>query len=179
MTRCLPDATLVWLRAGDGGADERAHVTACGVCGDRYRRLGRELTTVRYVLLHTDEPGTRMVARTRSWMPVAAAAAALVVTLAVWGHVALRRLDAPGSGPRQLSGLEASVFLTEISLEMFSIDPRPAAAVSDVRVARLPADAPDRGVDCGWPDWAAVAGCDETAHVDRLRDLFEPSDNEL
>src|SRR5437773_4849844 len=66
MTRCLPDATLVWLRAGNGGADERAHVTACGVCGDRYRRLGRELTTVRYVLLHTDEPGTRVVARTRS-----------------------------------------------------------------------------------------------------------------
>ena len=111
MSRCLSDAALISLLAGDGTADERAHMTACAACGDRHRRVGSELTTVRHVLLATDPPRTRVVARTRSWA-IAAVAAPLVVTLAVWGHVAIRGPDAPGLAARQRSDHEASVLLT-------------------------------------------------------------------
>ena len=114
MSRCLSDAALIRLLAGDGTADERAHMTACAACGDRHRRVGSELTTVRHVLLATDPPRTRAVARTRSWA-IAAVAAPLVVTLAVWGHVAIRGPDAPGLAARQRSDHEASVLLTELS----------------------------------------------------------------
>ena len=119
MTRCLSDAALIRLLAGVGTAAERAHMTACAACGDRHRRVGSELTTVRHVLLATDPPRTRAVARTRSW------------------------------------------------------------AVLDAGVPSLSADAPDRVADCEWLDWAATAGCDETAHVARLLDLFEAPDIEL
>ena len=34
MSRCLSDAALISLLAGDGTADERAHMTACAACGD-------------------------------------------------------------------------------------------------------------------------------------------------
>lgn len=178
MKRCLSDKTLMQLQAGDGSAEQRAHRSACGACGDRYRRLGRELETVRHVLLQTDEPRTLVVARKSLWVPLAAVAAALVVTLAVWGHLAVRRPDAPAQAARLLQDEEASVFLTEVSLTMFSIDGRQAASVPDVRIAGLAADAPDRGADCEWPDWTATAGCDETAHMNRLLNLFEPSDDD-
>jgi len=178
MSRCLSDAALIRLLAGDGTADERAHMTACAACGDRHRRVGSELTTVRHVLLATDPPRTRAVARTRSWA-IAAVAAPLVVTLAVWGHVAIRGPDAPGPAARQRADHEASVLLTEFSLPLFSTDGRLAASVPDVGVLSLSADALDRVADCEWPDWAATAGCDETAHVARLLDLFEAPDTEL
>src|SRR5438552_8023209 len=151
MTRCLSDAALIRLLAGDGTADERAHMTACAACGDRHRRAGSELTTVRHVLLATDPPRTRVVARTRSWA-IAAVAAPLVVTLAVWGHVAIRGPDAPGLAARQRSDHEASVLLTELSLAMLSIDARLAASVLDAGVPSLSADAPDRVADCEWLD---------------------------
>ena len=178
MKRCLSEKTLMRLQVGDGSAEQRAHLSACGGCGDRYRRLGRELGTVRHVLLHTDEPRPLVVARKRSWLPIVAVAASLVVTLAVWGQLTLRRPDAPGLAARPLQDEEASAFLTEVSLTMFSIDGRLAVSVPDVRVASLSADAPDRGPDCEWPDWPATAGCDETAHMDRLLNLFEPSDDD-
>ena len=62
---------------------------------------------------------------------------------------------------------------------MFSTDARLAASVLDAGVPSLSADAPDRVADCEWLDWAATAGCDETAHVARLLDLFEAPDTEL
>src|SRR5881396_3672157 len=92
---------------------------------------------------------------------LAAVAAPLVVTLAVWGHVAIRGPDAPGLAARQRSDHEASVLLTELSLAMFSTDARLAASVLDAGVPSLSADAPDRVADCEWLDWAATAGCDE------------------
>jgi len=179
MKRCLSDKALMRLQAGEGSAEQRAHLGACGACGDRYRRLDRELETVRHVLLHTDEPKPIVVARKPSWLPVAAVAASLVVTLAVWGHLAGRRPDAPGSAARRLQAEEASVFLREVSQTMFSIGGRLTLSEPDVQVANPPADASDRGADCEWLGWPATEGCDETTGMDRLLTLFEPSDSEF
>src|SRR5207249_196861 len=101
MKRCLSDKALMRLQAGDGSAEQRAHLSACGACGDRYRRGDRELETVRHVLLHTDEPSMLVVARRPSWVPGAAVAASRV-TVGVWGHLAVRRPDAPASALRPL-----------------------------------------------------------------------------
>jgi hypothetical protein len=178
MKRCLSDKALMRLQAGDGSAEQRAHLSVCGACGDRDRSLDRELETVRHVLLYTDEPGAS-VARRPSWVSAVAIAASLVVTVAVWGHLAVRRPDAPGSAALQLQDEEASMFLREVSLTIFTIDGHLATSVPDVQVASLPSDTPDRGVDCEWPDGPATGGCDETSNVDRLLTLFEPSDSEF
>ena len=178
MKRCLSDKVLMRLQAGDGSAEQRAHLSVCGACGDRYRSLDRELETVRHVLLYTDEPRAS-VARRPSWVSAVAIAASLVVTVAVLGHLAVRRPDAPGSAALRLQDEEASMFLREVSLTIFTIDGHLATSVPDVQVASLPSDTPDRGVDCEWPDGPATGGCDETAHVDRLLTLFEPSDSEF
>ncbi len=92
MRRCLSDTTLMRLQAGDGRAAQSAHLSTCGACADRYRRLAHELETVTYVLLNTDAPRTLVTAPKRSWVPVAAVAAALVVTLAVWYSLGLASL---------------------------------------------------------------------------------------
>jgi len=178
MKRCLSDKALMRLQAGDGSAEQRAHLSVCGACGDRDRSLDRELETVRHVLLYTDEPRAS-VARRPSWVSAVAIAASLVVTVAVLGHLAVRRPDAPSSAALRLQDEEASVFLREVSLTIFTIDGHLATSVPDVQVASLPADTPDRGADCEWPDGPATGGCDETANVDRLLTLFEPSDSEF
>ena len=49
MKRCLSDKVLMRLQAGDGSTKQRAHLSVCGACGDRYRSLDRELETVRHV----------------------------------------------------------------------------------------------------------------------------------
>ena len=179
MKRCLSDKALMRLQAGDGSAEQRAHLSVCGACGDRYHRFDRELETVRHVLLHTDEPKILVVARKPSWLPLAAVAASLVVTLAIWGHLAVQRPDTPGSAALRLQDEEASAFLTEVSLTMFSIGGRLAPSAPEAQVANLSADVSDRGADCEWLAWPATEGCDETAHMDRLLTLFEPSDSEF
>ncbi len=178
MKRCLSDKALMRLQAGDGSAEQRAHLSACGACGDRYRRVDRELETVRHVLLHTDEPSMLVVARRPSWVPVAAVAASLV-TLAVWGHLAVRRPDAPASAMRPLPDEEASVFLRNVSLTMFSIDGRLAGSGPDIQVGGLPADTLDRAADCEWPEWSATGACGEAPDTGRLLNLFEPPQNDL
>ena len=178
MKRCLSDKAVMRLQAGDGNAEQRAHLSVCGACGDRYRSLDRELETVRHVLLQTDEPRAS-VARRPSWVSAVAIAASLVVRVAVLGHLAVRRPDAPGSAAPRLQDEEASMFLREVSLTIFTVDGHLATSVPDVQVASLPVDTPDRGADCEWPDGPAAGGCDETANVDRLLTLFEPSDSEF
>ena len=178
MKRCLSDNALMRLQAGDGSAEQRAHLSACGACGDRYRRFDRELETVRHALLHTDEPRMLVVTRRPSWVPIAAVAASLV-TLAVWGHLAVRRPDAPASATRPLPDEEASMFLRDVSLTMFSINGRLAVSGPDVQDAGLPADTPERAADCEWPDGLPTGGCGEAPDAGGLLNLFEPPENDL
>jgi len=179
MKRCLSDNALMRLQAGDGSAEQRAHLSACGACGDRYRRFDRELETVRHALLHTDEPRMLVVTRRPSWVPIAAVAASLV-TLAVWGHLAVRRPDVPASATRPLPDEEASVFLRDVSLTMFSINGRLAVSGPEGQIAGLPGETADRrAADCEWLDWSATGGCGEAPDMGRLLDLFEPTENDL
>jgi len=177
MRRCLSDTTLMRLQAGDGRAAQSAHLSTCGACADRYRRLAHELETVTYVLLNTDAPRTLVTAPKRSWVPVAAVAAALVVTLAVWYSLAVRRSDVRGPMQRPFQDEATSTFLAEVSLTIFSIDEPLALSFRDVRLASLPLETPDRSGDCVEPDWPLNADCAESTHIDRLLNLLEPSDD--
>ena len=46
MSRCLTERTLMLLQAGEGGAEERAHLRACPRCAARHRALEDDLGVI-------------------------------------------------------------------------------------------------------------------------------------
>src|SRR6059036_4322832 len=81
MNRCLTERTLMLLQAGEGGAEERAHLRACPRCAARHRALEDELGVIADALRAGPAPGA---ARPRlRWRAVGALAA--TVALAVGG----------------------------------------------------------------------------------------------
>jgi len=81
MNGCLTERTLTFLRADEGGAEERAHLRACRACAARYRELERDLDAIANVL-RAGPPGDQARAHGLRWRAVGAIAAALVMTVA-------------------------------------------------------------------------------------------------
>ncbi len=82
MSRCVSDRTLWLLSEGEACREERAHVTSCGVCAVRLRRLEQEISDLQVVLsgsppsqvAPTQQPGVR-----RRWVAAVATLAAMVM----------------------------------------------------------------------------------------------------
>src|SRR2546430_2508657 len=57
MNRCLTERTLMLLQAGEGGAEERAHLRACPRCTARHRALEDDLGVIADALRAGPPPG--------------------------------------------------------------------------------------------------------------------------
>ena len=84
MSRCLTERTLTLLRAGEGSAEQRAHLSACPQCAARYRALGEDLGLIADALCAGPPPDAAHPARLR-WRAVGALAATIVLAVgAAW-----------------------------------------------------------------------------------------------
>ena len=83
MSRCLTERTLMLLQAGEGRAEERAHLRACPRCAARDRALEDELGVIADALRAGPAPGA---ARPRlRWRAVGALAASVALAVgAAW-----------------------------------------------------------------------------------------------
>src|SRR5207245_11779906 len=83
MSRCLTERTLMLLQAGEGRAEERAHLRACPRCAARDRALEDELGVIADALRAGPAPGA---ARPRlRWRSVGALAASVALAVgAAW-----------------------------------------------------------------------------------------------
>ena len=121
MTRCLSDDALVDLRYEAPNIEHRAHLRTCGVCGDRYRSLVRDLAVIGAELQSTP-PRRRVAARPvyQRWVPIATAAAAAAVVLV--GQAALSR---PAVRPLHSERMDADIahFLRDVSAVLEDTSP--------------------------------------------------------
>ena len=81
MTPCLTERTLMLLEAGEGSAEERAHLRTCPRCAARHRALGDDLGVIADALRAGPPPGTAYPARLR-WRAVGALAATVALAVA-------------------------------------------------------------------------------------------------
>ncbi len=81
MSPCLTERTLMLLRAGEGGAEEHAHLRACPECGLRYRELADDLAVIATALRGNPPPAAAHVAPAR-WRAVGAVAATVLLAVA-------------------------------------------------------------------------------------------------
>lgn len=82
------------VRAGDATPEQRAHAEQCAECRatiEGFRGLAARLTPARIEV--PAEVSRRILAPKRSWRPIAAAAAALLVAVGIWFAVRPRKLD--------------------------------------------------------------------------------------
>jgi len=82
------------VRAGDATPEQRAHAEQCAECRatiDGFRALAARLTPAR---IEVPAEVTRKILKPkRTWRPVAAAAAALLVAVGIWFALRPRKLD--------------------------------------------------------------------------------------
>ena len=83
MSRCLTDQTLILLQAGEGGAEEHAHLRACPRCAARRSALAEDLDAIAEALRAGPPP---LAAHPRlRWRAVGALAASVVLAVgAAW-----------------------------------------------------------------------------------------------
>lgn len=82
------------VRAGDATPEQRAHAEQCAECRatiEGFRGLAARLTPARIEV--PAEVSRRILAPKRSWRPIAAAAAALLVAVGIWFAVRPQKLD--------------------------------------------------------------------------------------
>ena len=120
MTRCLKDEALFMLREGDGTDEQRSHLESCEVCGERYKRMARDLDLIKNALQQEPPPARLQSYRiplSYRWIP--AAAALVVAIMLVWGESRLwkRNSSAP---PEQVFNSDLSQFLDEVSDAVFA-----------------------------------------------------------
>jgi len=94
MSRCLTEQMLMLLQAGEGSAEERAHLRACPRCAARYRALEDDLGVIADALRAGPPPGA--VHPRLRWRAVGALAA--TVALAVGGTWMWRAAQVPPPG---------------------------------------------------------------------------------
>ena len=94
MSRCLTDQTLILLQAGEGSAEEHAHLRACPSCAARRRALAEDLAVIADAL-RAGPPPAAAHPRLR-WRAVGALAASVV--LAVGGAWMWRAAQVPSPG---------------------------------------------------------------------------------
>jgi len=119
MNRCLTERTLMLLQAGEGGAEERAHLRACPRCTARHRALEDDLGVIADALRAGPPPGAAHP-RLR-WRAVGALAAS--VALAV-GAAWLWRAP-PGALPR--GGGDVSALVEDLAGTLFATSEDTAA----------------------------------------------------
>ena len=113
MSRCLTERTLMLLQAGEGSAEERAHLRACPRCAARHRALEEDVGLIADAL-RAGPPPDAVHPRLR-WRAVGALAA--TVALAVGGAWMWRaaQVTRPGSGgdvSAQVEDLAGTLFAT-------------------------------------------------------------------
>jgi hypothetical protein len=113
MTRCLTERTLVLLEAGEGAAEERAHLRACPRCAARYRALGDDLELIADALHAGPPPAAAAPPRLR-WRAVGALAA--TVALAVGATWLWRAAPVPAPG----GGGDVGALVEELSGTLFA-----------------------------------------------------------
>ena len=96
MSRCLTERTLMALQAGEGGAEERAHLRTCPRCAARHRALGDDLGVIADALRAGPPPGAAHP-RLR-WRAVAALAATVVLALGGAWMWRAAQVPPPGGG---------------------------------------------------------------------------------
>ena len=113
MSRCLTEQMLMLLQAGEGSAEERAHLRACPRCAARHRALADDLGVIADALRAGPPPGA--VHPRLRWRAVGALAA--TVALAVGGTWMWRaaQVPPPGGGgdvSAQVEDLAGTLFAT-------------------------------------------------------------------
>ena len=113
MSPCLTERTLMLLQAGEGSAEERAHLRACPRCAARHRALEDDLGVIADALRAGPPPGA--VHPRLRWRAVGALAA--TVALAVGGTWMWRaaQVPPPGGGgdvSAQVEDLAGTLFAT-------------------------------------------------------------------
>ncbi len=104
MSLCLTEQMLMVLRAGEGSAQERAHLHACPACALRYRELEDDLDVIANALRTSPIPMLVPPAPPARWRPVGAIAATVLLTVAA---ARLWRGTSPGqTGDVGVSGSE-------------------------------------------------------------------------
>ena len=114
MSRCLTEQMLMLLQAGEGSAEERAHLRACPRCAACYRALEDDLGVIADALRAGPPPGATHPARLRLR---AVGALAATVALAVGGAWMWRtaQVPPPGGGgdvSAQVEDLAGTLFAT-------------------------------------------------------------------
>ena len=114
MTPCLTERTLMLLEAGEGSAEERAHLRTCPRCAARHRALADDLGVIADALRAGPPPGATHPARLRLR---AVGALAATVALAVGGAWMWRtaQVPPPGGGgdvSAQVEDLAGTLFAT-------------------------------------------------------------------
>lgn len=117
MKPCLNEQTLLQLYAGDGSAAERQHLRLCADCAEHYDSLAEDLDTLRHILAAPPPRRALRHANPVSWLPVAAAAVALLAVL-----VGIPRLRRQASAPAENAAAGASVaaFAADVSAALFA-----------------------------------------------------------
>ena len=114
MTPCLTERTLMLLEAGEGSAEERAHLRTCPRCAARHRALADDLGVIADALRAGPPPGARHPARLRLR---AVGALAATVALVVGGAWMWRAAQVPpfgggGDVSAQVEDLAGTLFAT-------------------------------------------------------------------
>ena len=118
MTRCLTERTLMLLQAGEGSAEERAHLRACPRCAARHRALADDLSVIADALRAGPPPG-RAHPRLR-WRAVGALAASLALVVGAAWMWRAARVAPPG-------GVDVTAQVEDLAGTLFAA-PEAAAA---------------------------------------------------
>jgi hypothetical protein len=128
MKECLNERTLLQLHTRDGTTAERQHLRLCADCAERYDKLAEDLDTLRHIL--AAPPPLRAAARANplraGWIPVAAAAVALLAVL-----VGVPWLHQKAPAPTQVAapGAAVAAFAADVSAALFA-DSEPTLTVA-------------------------------------------------
>ena len=118
MSRCLTEQMLMLLQAGEGSAEERAHLRACPRCAACYRALEDDLGVIADALRAGPPPGA--VHPRLRWRAVGALAA--TVALAVGGAWMWRAAQVPPPG----GGNDVSALVEDLAGTLFATPEAPA-----------------------------------------------------
>lgn len=119
MKRCLSERALLQVHNREATAAQQEHLRLCADCAEQYGRLVDDLEVLQHVLEAAPPAAKvrRAVPFSVGWVPMAAAAAAL---LALIGSV--RLLREPTAPPVQVASRSAavSVFAADVSAALFA-----------------------------------------------------------
>jgi hypothetical protein len=122
MNRCLSDRSLFFVSEGEGDELEHAHLSGCRSCAARLDHIVHASELAGLVLREYPLAGSslRPIGARPWWIPVAAAAAAVVAIVLVWRHGPPESptLVPPGEARREL----ASLSLDRVSRLLFAMD---------------------------------------------------------